>query len=69
MLLQHDFPGVDHEGRQTCQLWFPWSHKGNPCIRAILTARVQRFFHLFILSTTSEKLFIPYKPSAAVQAL
>ena len=36
---------------------------------AILTARVQRFFHLFILSTTSEKLFIPYKGSAAVQAL
>ena len=34
---------------------------------AILTARVQRFFHLFILSTTSEKLFIPYKASAAVQ--
>ena len=36
---------------------------------AILTARFQRFFHLFILSTTSEKLFIPYKASAAVQAL
>ena len=36
---------------------------------AILTARVQRFFHLFILSTTSEKSFIPYKSSAAVQAL
>ena len=36
---------------------------------AILTARVQRFFHLFILSTTSEKLFIPNKASAAVQAL
>ena len=35
----------------------------------ILTARVQRFFHLFILSTTSEKSFIPYKASAAVQAL
>ena len=35
---------------------------------AILTARVQRFFHLFILSTTSEKSFIPYKPSAVVQA-
>ena len=30
--------------------------------------RVQRFFHLFILSTTSEKSFIPYKASAAVQA-
>ena len=36
---------------------------------AVLTTRVQRFFHLFILSTTSEKSFIPYKPSAAVQAL
>ena len=36
---------------------------------AVLTARVQRFFHLFILSTTSEKSFIPYKPSAAVQVL
>ena len=36
---------------------------------AILTARVQRFFLLFILSTTSEKLFIPYKASTAVQAL
>ena len=36
---------------------------------AILTARVQRIFHLFILSTTSEKSFIPYKVSAAVQAL
>ena len=36
---------------------------------AILTARVQRFFDLFILSTTSEKSFIPYKPSAAAQAL
>ena len=35
---------------------------------AILTARVQRFFHLFILSTTSEKSFIPWKASAAVQA-
>ena len=35
---------------------------------AILTARVQRFFHLFILKTTSEKSFIPYKASAAVQA-
>ena len=34
---------------------------------AIFTARVQRFFHLFILSTTSEKSFIPYKPSAALQ--
>ena len=27
------------------------------------------FFHLFILSTSSEKSFIPYKASAAVQAL
>ena len=36
---------------------------------AILTTRVQRFFHLFFLSTTSEKLFIPYKPFATVQAL
>ena len=36
---------------------------------AILTARVQRFFHLFILSTTSEKSFVPYKASAAVQDL
>ena len=35
---------------------------------AVLTTRVQRFFHLFILSTISEKSFIPYKPSAAVQA-
>ena len=35
----------------------------------LLGKRVQRFFHLFILSTTSEKLFIPYKASAAVQAL
>ena len=34
---------------------------------AILTTGVQRFFHLFILSTTSEKSFIPYKASAAVQ--
>ena len=31
--------------------------------------RVQRFFNLFFLSTTSEKSFIPYKASAAVQAL
>ena len=31
---------------------------------------VQRFFHLFFFSSiTSEKSFIPYKPSAAVQAL
>ena len=36
---------------------------------AVLTARVQRFFHLFFLSTTSEKSFIPYKASATVQAL
>ena len=36
---------------------------------AVLTTRVQRFFHLFFLSTTSEKSFIPYKASAAVQAL
>ena len=36
---------------------------------AIPTTRVQRFFHLFFLSTTSEKSFIPYKASAAVQAL
>ena len=28
---RYDFPGVDHEGRQTCRLWFPWSHKGSPC--------------------------------------
>ena len=35
---------------------------------AILITRVQRFFHLRFLST-SEKSFIPYKPSAAVQAL
>ena len=29
---------------------------------AVLTTRVQRFFHLFLfLSTTSEKSFIPYK--------
>ena len=36
---------------------------------AVLTTRVQRFFHLFFLSTTSEKSFIPYNASAAVQAL
>ena len=36
---------------------------------AVRTTRVQRFFHLFFLSTTSEKSFIPYKASAAVQAL
>ena len=30
---RYDFPGVDHERRQTCRLWFPWSHKGNPCSR------------------------------------
>ena len=36
---------------------------------AVLTTRVQRFFHLFFLSTTSEKSFIPYKPSATVQSL
>ena len=36
---------------------------------AILTTRVQRFFHLFFLSTTSEKSFIPCKPSAAVISL
>ena len=36
---------------------------------AVLTTRVQRFFHLFFLSTTSEKSFILYKASAAVQAL
>ena len=37
---------------------------------AVLTTRVQRFFHLFFfLSTTSEKSFIPYKLSAAVQAV
>ena len=36
---------------------------------AILTTRVQRFFHLFFLSTASEKSFIPYKASTAVQAL
>ena len=36
---------------------------------AVFTTRVQRFFHLFFLSTTSEKSFIPYKVSAAVQAL
>ena len=37
---------------------------------AILTTRVQRFFHLFFfyLSTTNEKSFIPYKASAAVQS-
>ena len=28
--------------------------------------RVQRIFYLFFLSTTSEKLFIPYKASTAV---
>ena len=36
---------------------------------AVLTTRVQRLFHLFFLSTTSEKSFIPYKVFAAVQAL
>ena len=36
---------------------------------AILTTRVQRFFSLVFLSTTSEKSFIPYKASATVQAL
>ena len=36
---------------------------------AVLTTRVQRLFHLFFLSTTSEKSFIPSKASAAVQAL
>ena len=36
---------------------------------AILTTRVQRFFSLVFLSTTSEKSFISYKPSATVQAL
>ena len=37
---------------------------------AVLTTRVQQLFHLFFfLSTTSEKLFIPYKDSAAVQAI
>ena len=36
---------------------------------AVLTTRVQRFFHLFFLSITSEKSFIPYKASAALQAL
>ena len=38
---------------------------------AVLTidTKVQRFFHFFFLSTTSEKSFIPYKASAAVQAL
>ena len=36
---------------------------------AILTTRVQRFFHLFFLSTTSEKSLIPYKAPTAVQAL
>ena len=36
---------------------------------AILATRVQRFFHLFFLNTTSEKSFIPYKASAAVEAL
>ena len=36
---------------------------------AVHTARVQRFFHLFILSITSEKSFTPYKASATVQAL
>ena len=35
---------------------------------AVLTTRVQRFFHLFFLSTTIEKLSIPYKAFAAVQA-
>ena len=36
---------------------------------AVLTTRVQRFFLLFFLSTTSKKSFIPYKASATVQAL
>ena len=37
---------------------------------AVLTTRVQRFFHLFFfLSTTREKSFIPWKASAALQAL
>ena len=36
---------------------------------AVLTTRVQRFFHCFFLSTTSEKSFIPWKASAALQAL
>ena len=36
---------------------------------AILITRVQRLFTCFFISTTSEKLFIPKKPSAAVQAL
>ena len=36
---------------------------------AVLTTRVQRFFHFFFSSTTSEKSFIPYKASATVLAL
>ena len=36
---------------------------------AILTTRVQRFFHLFFLSTTSEKSLIPYKASSDLQTL
>ena len=36
---------------------------------AVLTTSVQRFFSLVFLSTTSEKSFIPYKASAAEQAL
>ena len=36
---------------------------------AIPTTRVQQFFHLFFLSTTSKKSFIPDKASADVQAL
>ena len=38
---------------------------------AVLTTRVQQFFHLFSFfsSTASEKSFILWKASAAVQAL
>ena len=44
---------------------FGYDFRGH--IMAVLTTRVQRFFHLFFLSTTSEKSFIPYK--TAEQAL
>ena len=69
---RYDFPGVNHEERQTCQLWFPWSHKGNPCSRdSLWLSLLQGFSDFFtcFLSSMSEKSFIPYKASAAVQAL
>ena len=70
---RYDFPGVDHEGRQTCRYDFRGHTRGTLVVGIAYGCPYYKgsaiFSLVFFLSNTSEKSFIPYKASAAVQAL